>query len=314
MVKITPSRSHTRTYIHQDDQALMALRPTAYRVLRYMANRADARGVCWPGAALIADDLAVHRQTIYEAWSDLESVGALVCQRESIHDPLTGRMIAKVWQVSPYYICVADDWLEEAREMWKDACGYDRKLSWSIKSQKDTNQQQNQQQEPTPRTNKRTNNNIHQVESVETAASAPQASTAQREHSHTHELPIEVQNWPQPQQRSTDAAGKNRGSAKIKKYNDPQPVESALSEPGHEQLASNINTLGIPLALSRGFVTHYGYDLCNLAWQRVSNTTAARPGGLFRYLVQRKLVAVGDVPPVRASRSQDDDFNDFIQS
>lgn len=308
MVKINPSRSHTRTYIHQDDQALMTLRPASYRVLRYMANRADAKGVCWPGAALISDDLNMHRQTVYDAWSELESVGVIVCQRESIHDPLTGRMVSKVWQVSPYYLTIAENAIEDARELWKQAAGCDLRPTWSIKSQEYTNQQQNQHQEPMSITSKRTNNNIHQAE----GASAPQASTPQAEHHNYHEPPIHIENWPQPQQRSTAPAGTKQGSANVtKSYADPEPLETALHDPHDEQVAVNVNRLGIPLALARGFVASYGPDLCRIALERVAATPASKPAGLFRYLVQKKLVVIGDAPP---AVPKPDDWNDFIQS
>lgn len=50
----------------------------AVAVYMYLKNRADPRGVCWPGIRTIAGELRLSRSTVQRALRDLERAGWLV--------------------------------------------------------------------------------------------------------------------------------------------------------------------------------------------------------------------------------------------
>lgn len=49
----------------------------ARMVYMYLRDRADSKGVCWPGIMTIASDLKLSRSTVKRALTDLERYGYL---------------------------------------------------------------------------------------------------------------------------------------------------------------------------------------------------------------------------------------------
>lgn len=61
----------------------------AVTVYCYLCDRANKKGVCWPSTQTIADDLNIHRRTVFRALNDLEKKGFI--RRKRRHRPKGGR-------------------------------------------------------------------------------------------------------------------------------------------------------------------------------------------------------------------------------
>ena len=55
----------------------LGLSHKAVSVYCYLANRADKNGECFPSVRRIAEDLSIHKSTVYRAFTELESRGLL---------------------------------------------------------------------------------------------------------------------------------------------------------------------------------------------------------------------------------------------
>lgn len=55
----------------------LGLSHKAVAVYCYLANRADKNGECFPSVRRIAEDLSIHKSTVYRAFTELENRGLL---------------------------------------------------------------------------------------------------------------------------------------------------------------------------------------------------------------------------------------------
>ena len=55
----------------------LGLSHKAVAVYCYLANRADINGECYPSVRRIAEDLSIHKSTVYRAFTELENRGLL---------------------------------------------------------------------------------------------------------------------------------------------------------------------------------------------------------------------------------------------
>ena len=55
----------------------LGLSHKAVAVYCYLANRADINGECYPSGRRIAEDLSIHKSTVYRAFTELENRGLL---------------------------------------------------------------------------------------------------------------------------------------------------------------------------------------------------------------------------------------------
>ena len=53
----------------------LGLSHKAVAVYCYLANRADKNGECFPSVRRIAEDLSIHKSTVYRAFTELENRG-----------------------------------------------------------------------------------------------------------------------------------------------------------------------------------------------------------------------------------------------
>jgi len=229
--------SHIRVKITTNWVALQQLECSFYKVLMSLAARADNIGRCFPSAETIANDCALHIQTVYKALESLSTYSYIRYIRKNAYDADTGRKMPNVYQVSPYFLEIADKFLDHAIALWNGQ---------PIESKSYINQQQelpslnndsNQNQETTTTTK---NSNRDSDEKPPTAKSEEQKATAQPPNS-------------APQQKS-------ESSAIVKKFSNPSGIAQPLPDALSEKLAERLNVWKIPMPLARGLIFKFGYD------------------------------------------------------
>ena len=282
--------SHIRVNLEANFAALHVLDCSAYKVLMYLANRADSVGRCYPSVETIAQGCNLHVQTVYKALNSLVTCGYMVFLRHNAYDPILGKKLPNVYMVSPYFLELAESCFLEATKLWSGAF---TKISY-------INQQQNQFQESTPGTNTITNNN-------NPVGQPPEPQTAKRQE--------------QPAQRQPRSeAPKSKNSAIVKKYTNPVSITEPLPDGLQELLAERLNSYKIPKPMARGFVFKYGYQEVTKAvtyfeFVRVFQEIAS-PAGFFRHILEHG-AADADLPEQMQLQQRDytgGAYADFVES
>lgn len=303
--------SHTRTYIETDDLAIGTLSCHAYKVLRYLANRADNLGRCFPKQETIhealggtGDDRHVHR-----AINDLIQRGWIAYLRHNQYDSATGRKLPNVYQVNPEYICIAEQHQAEAAMMWARV-GKSLSPSDSGVTLTNNNNQHHESDtiKPAPGTN---NNNQHTQEQGVSTAAKPKTLRAEKA-----EKP----------QRSTEPASQSEALPLLPPSSAPPPnrlpnpasIGHALPDEAREKLAGRLREFGIPMPMARGFVVEYSVLLIEQAYTQtsaaLSSGSITKPGGFFRTILQSNLVDPGLPGTAEKERYTTGKYADIIAS
>jgi DNA-binding transcriptional regulator YhcF (GntR family) len=286
--------SHIRIKVSANFTALKQLQCSEYKVLMALAGRADSVGKCFPSCAKIADDTGLHVKTVYAALDELLTYGYIKYLRKAFVDEVSGQQMSAVYQVSPFFLEIADKFIESAILLW----------GTTMESKLHINQQQsyasesstiNQRQETTT-----TTNNPGPEEELQTAKS-------------------EKQEQPQKQQREQQAERSQRslpnpGSAIVKKYTNPLAIVAPLPDELSERLAERLNTFKISIQLARGFVFKYGYGECEKAANYYEFCSTFQdiksPGGFYRSILEHRLADESvSVPAAAAS-----EYDSFLES
>lgn len=287
---------HSRTDIAEDDNALRYLSGCRYKVLRALVNRADKRGIAYPGDRALAEATGYTRRSVQRSLVALEEALVIQYHRRDAWDDLTRRQLPNVMQINPDYISLDKEFVLEARELW-DAlikrCGNDSVRLWSRTL---TNTKQpipepipvSSSSEPTPRTTKSALNGqgrgadyTNQLADGEDKKPKRKKQNPDREASQR-----EARN----NQRGEDAP---KSSVPPRpQYVNPELVNSNLPDEYHERLASDLRKIGISAPLGRGFIVTYGYQRTKLAYDAVTTMgdKAREPGAVFRSILQVRLV------------------------
>lgn len=291
--------SHIRVYIAENWNALKYLPCAAYKVLMAIVQRADNVGRCFPSVERIADDCGLHPQTVYKSLQTLEDTRYIGYLRKNECDPVTGRFMPNVYLVSPYLICIAEDYQVESIALWKSV--YEGlPMPMPFESISYTNQQQepatknlhhltnnrNQQQQP-PFAEKSVNEDESEIVNKSTK------KTSERRKKFTEEPTSD-------ESREKQAAGSqrslpNQGSAKIKEnYVNPDPMPVPLPDGLQERLAEQVNELGIPMPMARGMILAHSYDLVEVALKQLEVASKKQdignPAGFFRFVLERRVL------------------------
>lgn len=282
---------HTRVYTGPDDSALANLSGCQYKSLRYLVNRADGRGICYPAVETIARATGYNMRHTSRALELLYSVDLIRYVRKDEIDPVTRRQLPNAYQVNPDYICLAAEAESEARAIWSSLivwCGND-----SVGLPSHTNQQPE---------------SINQHQRTSTSQPAPEPNTNNQrppkaarpaDYANQGEKPGQGQeskpgrrDRQREAHKQRNAPAVERGSAPPAKFSNPKSVHTPLEE-WHEKLAGQVRGLGVPYPMARGFVQEYGFDRVQVALlavgEAILNQTADRPAGLFRSILQRRL-------------------------
>lgn len=286
--------SHIRIKVSANRVALQQLQCSEYKVLMALAGRADNVGRCFPSCETIAKDTNLNVRTVYTVLSELITYGYIKYLRKSFQDPVSGQQMNAVYQVSPFFLEIADKFIESAILLW----------GTTIESKLHINQQQNEVSESStinqPQETTTTTNNRDSENKLQTAKS-------------------EKQEQPQIQQREQQAERPQRslptpGSAIVKKYTNPISIVAPLPDELSEQLAHRLNQFKIPIQLARGFVFRHGYGECEKAanyYEFVAQFQEIKtPGGFYRSILEHRLADENVTAPA-ASRV---DYDSFLES
>jgi len=286
------TESHIRVKITTNFVALQQLDCSFYKVLMALAARADSVGRCFPSAETIANDCALHIQTVYKALESLSSYSYIRYIRKNAYDPDTGRKMPNVYQVSPYFLEIADKFVDHAMALWQGQ---------PIESKSYINQQQeltplnnnNIQYQETTTTTK--NSNRDSDEKQPTAKSEKQKATAQPTNS-------------APQQKS-------ESSAIVKKFTNPTGIAQPLPDALSEKLAERLNVWKIPMPLARGLIFKFGYDNVDKAANYTEFCSKMQEiqtmAGFFRTTLETN---THDAELVDAANKKRHEYDDFIES
>lgn len=281
---------HSRTDTEQDDNLLWCLPDIEYKAYRYLVNRADPIGVCYPKIVTIAEAIAHSEREVQRALETLHDNTVFRYRRRNAVDPATRRRLHNVYQVNPLLLVIAAEFEAEAWSEWDALINQCGNVSTRLPSRI------NQHQEPIPLTN--------------TSEPAPLTSTTNRTLKKGGGAAADDANQPagdgktknqKPAGEATqrEARSDQRGAHEPKssvpperpQYVNPPLVNSNLPDAAHEGLAAEIRQFSIAMPLARGFVVTYGYSRVRLAFDQVRKMgeKARDPAAVFRSIVQVRL-------------------------
>ena len=268
------TESHIRINLTNSWTALQNLKGSVYKVLMCLAAHADNAGRCFPSADTIAFETHLNVQTVYPALKELLTYGYTRILEKAYFNPITGRKSPTVWQVSPYFLELADNMKEFAINLWNNFA------EDSIESFSFINQQQNH----VPETMTNNQYQKQQQQAPERAKSEPPKATAK------------PQEQPRPDKQPSAAPQRSlptQPSALVKSITSHEQVREAFEDNRHEMLAKRVNEWGVPIAIARALINHYGFQKC-FAVADYTEYTATRqtiynPGGFWRDIVQNDI-------------------------
>lgn len=302
--------SHVRVNIEANFAALQVLLCSAYKVLMYLANRADPTGVCFPAVKTIANGCGLHEDTVEKALKSLCEYGYICYLRKNAYDEVLEQKLPNVYQVSPAFLEIAPANQAAAWNKWNK---YAAKIS-PINQQQDQvqltstiNQLHKQQQQPSEN---EAAENVAQSENVEMK---------------TSELPT-AKSQPQKQQREPQRVASQRSlpiqsSAIVKKFTNPLSIVEPLPDGLSELLAERVNSYGIPKPMARGFVHKYGYEhvaksATYFEFVRSFQGDIKNPGGFFRSVLEHGTADV-DLPAAQQLievHARKNEYDAFLES
>lgn len=288
--------SHIRIKVSANFVALQQLQCSEYKVLMCLSGHADSVGRCFPSCTTIAKETGLHKNTVYDALSQLITYGYVKYLRKAFLDPVSNQQMSAVYQVSPSFLEIADKFIEQAY------------LLWGTTSQEKVyiNQQQSYASE---------SSTINQLQETTTANNKGPGT----------EQPQTAKSEMQPQkavQREQQAVGSqrslpNQGSAPIvKKYTNPISIIAPLPDELSERLAERLNQLKISLPLARGFVHRHGYGECEKAANYYEFCSTFQdiksPGGFYRSILEHKLA--DETLTIEAADSRTGEYDNYMES
>jgi hypothetical protein len=288
---------HKRTDIEQDDIALRSLSGCKYKVLQALCNRADSRGLCYPGSEYLADATGYTERSVRRSLEALNELDLIRYARRDGHDPLTRRQLPNVMQINPAYICLPAGFEAEALELWqslRDQCGNRSAGLWSPGEPTPNNQYHNQHhgsntRESTPKTNELRKKQAPAADyaNLPEGADSSGGNKAKKQNPEGKAGQRAARN----NQRSQTAELTGSAAAERPQYANPATINTNLPDAQHERLASDIRQFGIAMPLARGFVVEYGYKRTKAAFEAVREmgSNARQPAAVFRSIVQVRL-------------------------
>jgi hypothetical protein len=287
--------SHIRIKVSANFVALQQLQCSEYKVLLCLSGHADSVGRCFPSCATIAKETNLNVRTVYDTLAELITYGYVKYLRKSFLDPVSGQQMNAVYQVSPFFLEIADKFIESALLLW----------GATIESKLHINQQQSYASE---------SNTINQLQETTTTTNKGPLT----------EKPQKAKSEPQPQekQREQQAERSQRslptpGSAIVKKYTNPISIIAPLPDELSERLAERLNQFKIALPLARGFVFRDGYAECEKAanyYEFVSQFQEIKsPGGFYRSILEHKL-ADETLTVDAAANTRTDEYDNYLES
>ena len=269
---------HSRTDTEQDDNLLWCLPDIEYKAYRYLVNRADPIGVCFPKQHTIADAIAHSEREVQRALEVLHDNCVFRYRRRNAVDQATRRRLHNVYQVNPLLLVFAPEFEAEAWSEWDALINQCGNVSTRLPSRI------NQHQEPIPLTSTTKSPSKTKSEGAEVDYTNHAESGAKKQ-----KPAGKVSQREQTIQRGEDAPKSSVPPGP--QYANPDSVPSNLPNEEHEKLASDLRRFGIAMPLARGFVCTYGPDRVRVAYAQVlaMGDKARQPAAVFRSIVQVRL-------------------------
>ncbi len=297
-------------YNEADKVALAKLTGYQYKVLRYMAARADEYGVAHPTASEIATGVGCHPRHVWRCLYRLIALKYIAFLRKGEFDPLTRRKTPNVYQVSPRYKRLADKHQEHAFTLWTNQIPCDSLSSDLAYGQaKNSLCHASHNKESSKESSSESDSRINQ-ESSSTAANADDLSLnkveTQGETAHggttagAQALRAEAANAAemgegqdktpeQPESRKKPATRQPAGQKKptphspppaddetqeadARRYPQPDPITTPLEDTA-EALATRLHDIGIPRPLGRALIQQYSFFQAEQALVQVHAAT-----------------------------------------
>jgi hypothetical protein len=283
---------HKRVDITQDDLALQKLSGSRYKILHYLINRADSRGICYPGIDTIASGTGYSEPTVRDGLQALNECNLMRYLRRDEQDPVTKRQLSNVYMINPQFISLPTAFVAESRALWfslREKCGNHSAVTFFYGNQQPTPVSQYQETTPVNQYQGTNTNNQHSSNPKKIQLPAQQLSPEGKD-TRTAAGREGQMDTPGNKQRNAQS-DKSQGSVVREKYHNPEPIQSNLPDRTHEALALAIRNIGISMPLARGFIVTYGMKRCETAIESVKTmgSSAKNPAGLFRTIVQNDL-------------------------
>lgn len=304
--------SHIRVYIQANWDALMHLPCAAYKVLMALVARGDNVGRSFPSAERIADDTGLHPSTVYSALNQLEQARYIGFLRRNEYDPVIGRKMPNVYQVTPHFMTIAVECQPEALEIWKSLYPSMPLPMPHILASDSINQQQEPAFKNQPKvtsTRKQQQQQTYSTEGETAKTDKPQTAKNNRENADGESTGVALQR-----------SEKSKSSAIVKNYTNPDSIAAPLPDGLQECLAERVNGFGIPIMLARGLVSAHGYEAVHIACNQLDATRARQtidnPGGFLRYLLQNRILD-DRLPELMKPKKRDyslEEYDEFFES
>ena len=258
----------------------------------YLATRADNVGVCYPAPKTIAEHIGINVDCVYDKLQELFTWGYAKILRNAFYDRLTKKSSPAVFQVSPHFMEIAEQFFADALDLWNT--GFQNRVI----------PKSNQQQEPTSET---------------TSFNQPQETTTTTNNRDSEKESATAKSE-KPQRQQTNNAQrpeKSDSSAIVKNYTNPISIAHPLEDLS-ESLATKISGLDIKIIMARGFIAEYGYAQCETAYNHLqflqTRQDIANPSGFYRYLLQSNMANI--LPSMTKKPHITDDINldDYMES
>lgn len=283
--------SHTRIQCTANITAIQQLDCSSYKILMYLACRSNQYGTCFPYGTTIAKDTGIDPKTVYIKLDELCTYGYIKYLRRAYHNRFTNESTPPLFQVSPFFLEIAEEFLADTLKLWSSENGIGENLL------------SNQQQESAT-----ANNSITQLQETTTTNSNRDSENESANRKPQKQQREQTNSVPQP---------KSESSAIVKNYTNPILITQPLPDL-NEKIAESLSGIGIKIVMARGFVAQYGYDLCNLAYEHLrhlqTQQTIESPAGFYRYLLQSGLADF--MPTMTRKKHITDDINidDYMDS
>lgn len=291
--------THKRVNIGPDDRAIQALTGNEYKIMHYLINRADSRGICFPSVETISEATRTSAATVYRALEKIQDMDLMRYVRRDEYDMVSKKKKPNAYQICPEYLSLPVKFVLESQAIWGSLTGkFGNRSSY---------QERYINQQPIPLTNtigpdtKRTNTN-NQYHSPLNAEKLEDASSNLMPEGEDHTLkilrdggkaekhPPENEGMDSNQQPAGQSPSKSSVPPAREKYTNPDPITANLPDQTLEILAYKIRQLGIAMPQARGFVMTYGVERCTAAIKSVESTSGVKsPAGLFRSIIQNGL-------------------------
>lgn len=258
-------------------EARKALKCSAYKVMDYLVDRADGRGVSYPHIATIADDCGMDPKTAENALSELAVAGYAKYLQKGERCALTGRQLGNVYQVSPDYIILSNE--EAARQLWDSVA--DGKNSHLQESLTNSNTKTNTR---TSLLNQTCLLSGYMLDVVTPPSIDDDIDSESEKDSENESDDLPLFKFEREMSAASQMFGELAAAGRSYEQTEPEPVDNPAPR---FDFVDRLALWGIEPHQTRNFVAKHGPELVNKAIEGVRTAEyVSNPAGLFVHLLR----------------------------